>query len=151
MKSENGKMSDQEKHELAVQHLIELTDRLYSENISKARLAAYKLSWMQEDGLDILKKALLGGYPKTTKQAAAYGLRKMKGRMRKMALEVLQQGLSHNNRTTKAICEKSLELMKGVSSKKDYSQRKTGKQRIQEIAKKNEYRRYAEKKPPTNK
>ncbi|HUU41273.1 MAG TPA: hypothetical protein VMW42_10045 [Desulfatiglandales bacterium] len=74
------------------------------------------LSWKQEDGLAILTEALFGKYPRTAKKAAAYGLRSMNGRMRKMALEVLEQGLRHHDRTTKAACVKSISLMKGQVS-----------------------------------
>jgi hypothetical protein len=44
---------------------------------------------MQEDGFEILKEALFGGASRTAKGAAAYGLRKMRGRMRKQAFELL--------------------------------------------------------------
>ena len=149
MNSENGELSDQEKHKAAIKLLKKLSDILYSDNISIARSGAYKLSWMQEDGLAILKTALLGGHSKTTKWAAAYGLRNMKGRMKKMAWEILDQGLSHNNRATKVICAKSLDLMKGEPAKKDDSQRKpkSGKQRIEEISKKGATIKYTGKKP----
>jgi len=76
------------------------------------------LAWKQEDGLAILTEALFGNYPRTAKKAAAYGLRSMNGRMQKMALEVLKQGLKHRDRTTKAACVKSISLMKGQVSGK---------------------------------
>ena len=79
------------------------------------------LAWKQEDGLAILTEALFGNYPRTAKKAAAYGLRSMNGRMRTMALEVLEQGLKHRDRTTKAACVKSLSLMKGQVSGKGNS------------------------------
>jgi len=112
---------------------------LLSDNISTARLAASNLSWKQEDGLAILTEALFGSYPRTAKKAAAYGLRSMNGRMRKMALEVLQQGLKHRDRTTKAACIKSIFLMKGAVSGKAASriQPASGRQGIKEITKKN--------------
>ncbi len=72
------------------------------------------LAWKQEDGLAILTEALFGRYQRTTKKAAAYGLRRMNGRMRKLAVEVLERGLKHQDRTTKAACVKSLALLNGT-------------------------------------
>jgi hypothetical protein len=96
------------------------------------------LSWKQEDGLAILTEALFGSYPRTAKKAAAYGLRRMNGRMRKLASEVLQQGLKHRDRTTKAACIKSISLMKGGLSEKapSHTQPAPGQQKIREITKK---------------
>ena len=137
MKSEEQKSSAQEKDEASIELLRQLTRKLCSGDISAARLAAFNLSWMQEDGLAILTETLLGNYSRTTKKAAAYGLRSMKGRMRKMASEVLEQGLKHRDRTTKAACVKALFLMKGGTGKKggSHSKPKSGKQRIQGIRK----------------
>ena len=96
------------------------------------------LSWKQEDGLTILTEVLFGSYPRTAKKAAAYGLRRMNGRMRKLASEVLNQGRKHYDRTTKAACIKSVSLMKGGLSEKAASntQPASGKQKIREITKK---------------
>jgi len=66
---------------------------------------------MQEDGLDILKDALFINCPVPTKNAAAYGLRKMRGRMKKIALEVLKQGLKDSNNSTREICRNALQLL----------------------------------------
>jgi hypothetical protein len=98
-------------------------------------MAAFKLSWMQEDGLDILKDALFGNFPRTAKKAAGYGLRSMNGRMRKMASEVLKEGLKHHNRITREACEKSLLLMEGGTCKKARSQKRptSGRFRIRDI------------------
>ena len=112
MKLEERKPSGREKDQAAVERLAELREKLHSEDVSTARKAAFGLSWMQEDGLDIFVEALFGSFPRTTKQAAAYGLRSMNGRMRKMAEEVLTKGLTHSNRITKEACAKSLLLMK---------------------------------------
>jgi hypothetical protein len=49
----------------------------------------------------------------------------MKGRMKKMALEVLQQGLKHRDRTTKAACVKALSLIKQKGAKKGNSVEKS--------------------------
>ncbi|MBN1127116.1 MAG: hypothetical protein JXA82_19090 [Sedimentisphaerales bacterium] len=138
MAFKNKQSVELKKEEDALQVLRTLREKLLSDDISTARLAAHNLSWLQEDGLTILKEALLGNYPKTTKQAAAYGLRKMVGRMKKMALEVLEQGLQHRDRTTREVCGKSLSLMKGEISEVQPSQRKPayGRQRIREASNK---------------
>jgi hypothetical protein len=112
MKLEQRKPSGREKDEAAVVALAQLREKLHSGEISLARKAAFHLSWMQEDGLEILTEALFGSFPRDTKKAAAYGLRSMNGRMRKMAEEALTQGLTHPNRVTKDACAKSLQLMK---------------------------------------
>ncbi len=118
MKSEEQKSSRREKDQAAIELLKQLTRKLCSNDITTARLAAFNLSWMQEDGLAILTQVLLGDFSRTSKKAAAYGLRSMKGRMKQMALEVLEQGLKHRDRTTKAACVKALSLMKNKDSKK---------------------------------
>ncbi|MHC4203627.1 MAG: hypothetical protein ACYSTT_03185 [Planctomycetota bacterium] len=135
MKSEEQKSSGREKDEAAIELLRQLTRKLCSNDITTARLAAFNLSWMQEDGLAILTQVLLGDFSRTSKKAAAYGLRSMKGRMKKMALEVLEQGLKHRDRTTKAACVKALSLMKGKDSKKADSVGKSivGKPNIQQV------------------
>jgi len=112
MKLPDRKPSGREKDEAAVALLAQLRNKLHSEEISAARKAAFNLSWMQEDGLDILLEALFGSFPRDTKKAAAYGLRSMNGRMRKRAEEALTKGLAHSNRITKDACAKSLQLMK---------------------------------------
>ncbi len=131
MKSDEKISSEKERDEASVEQLRQLTRKLCSNDITTARLAGYNLSWMQEDGLAILTETLLGNYSRTTKKAAAYGLRSMKGRMKKMALEVLEQGLRHRDRTTKAACVKALSLMKGGTPKKDGSQSKSKSSRAQ--------------------
>lgn len=119
MKLEPRKPSGREKDEAAVVALAQLREKLHSEEISHARKAAFHLSWMQEDGLDILTEALFGSFPRDTKKAAAYGLRSMNGRMRKLAEDTLTKGLTHPNRITKDACAKSLQLMKeGPAPKK---------------------------------
>jgi hypothetical protein len=101
MKLQERKPSGREKDEAAVTLLAQLREKLHSGEISLARKAAYNLSWMQEDGLDILVEALLGGFSRDTKKAAAYGLRSMNGRMRKLAEAALTKGLASSNRITK--------------------------------------------------
>ncbi len=110
---ENNKPPERQIDAATIELLRKLREKLLSNNISVARVAASNLSWKQEDGLAILTEALFGNYPRTTKKAAAYGLRRMNGRMQKLASEVLEKGLKHRDRTTKAACIKSLALMKG--------------------------------------
>ena len=81
MKLERRKPSGREKNEASIKLLEQLRERLHSDETSSARRAAFNLSWMQEDGLDILKEALFSNSPKKTKTAVAYGLRCMHGRM----------------------------------------------------------------------
>jgi hypothetical protein len=131
MDLEEKKAEGREKDPEAVEKLKQLREKLYSEDVSVARKAAYGLSWMQEDGLEILKEALLGNARRTPKKAAAYGLRSMHGRMKKLALEVLKEGLNHRNRTTKAACEKSLMLIVGKIREKRHSQGQTTSNRSQ--------------------
>jgi hypothetical protein len=146
MKSDENKSSAKERDEAAIEQLRQLTRKLCSNDITTARLAAFNLSWMQEDGLAILTETLMGDYSRTTKKAAAYGLRSMKGRMKKMALEVLEQGAKHRDRTTKAACVKALSLVKGGKAKKTDSQSKPEQKwpEIKEI--KNKHKRSMEDK-----
>ena len=124
--------------EESIKALKEMTKKLCSNDITTARLAAFNLSWMQEDGLAILTNILNGDFTRTSKKAAAYGLRSMKGRMKKLAAEVLQKGLRSRDRTTKAACIKALSLMNKGASKEgsDNKNQATGKFKIQEIQKK---------------
>ena len=148
---EKRKPSGREKDEAAVEHLSQLRAKLHSEDISTARRAAYNLSWMQEDGLDILKEALVGNFARTAKKAAAYGLRSMHGRMKKMASEVLKQGAKHRDRTIREACEKALLLMEGKAPQKARFPKKpkTGKFNIRGIPGKSQTRtKSARKKAP---
>ena len=45
--------SGRAKDETEIELLSRLREKLHSENVSTARLAAFNLSWKQEDGLDI--------------------------------------------------------------------------------------------------
>jgi len=111
MESEKRILTGREKDEAAIRLLEKLKDQLRSSDASNRRRAAFNLSWMQEDGLEILKSALFGNNHITTKNAAAYGLRKMGGRMKKMALEVLNQGLKHRDSSTKQVSRNALQLL----------------------------------------
>jgi len=124
MESEEQKPSGTAKDPAAIEKLRQLTRKLCSNDITTARLAAFNLSWMQEDGLAILTNILLGDFSRTTKKAAAYGLRSMKGRMKKPATEILEQGLKNRDRTTRAACIKALAIMKGEAVPKSNSGKK---------------------------
>ena len=108
---EKRELSGREKDEASIKLLRKLQEQLYSTDASNRRRAAYKLSWMQEDGLDILKSALFGNCPVPSKNAAAYGLRKMRGRMKKMSLEVLEKGLKHRDNAIRGICRNALQML----------------------------------------
>ena len=111
MESERRKVSDREQDEAATRRLGKLREQLHSSDASSRRRAAFNLSWMQEDGLEILKGALFDDFAVTTKNAAAYGLRKMRGRMMKMALEVLRKGLKRRDSSTREVCTNALQLL----------------------------------------
>ena len=112
MRVEQRKVSGREKNEAAIKHLEKLRERMFFGDASARRCAAFKLSWMQEDGLDILKEILFrSDTPITTRYAVGYGLRSMNGRMKKMALEVLTEGLNHPNRSVREVCSHTLKLL----------------------------------------
>lgn len=101
-----------EKDQASQEVLRQLRDTLFSDNISKRRRAAFKLSWLQEDGMEVLQQVLTGSCPKKTKNAAAYGLRSMRGRMRKMALDVLVDGYENGEPETSDVCRRALGIIK---------------------------------------
>jgi hypothetical protein len=111
MRLEKRKPSGREKDEAALQLLEKLREQLYSSNLTIIRQTAFNLSWLQEDGLDILKEALLLDTPRKTKGAAAYGLRKMRGRMRKPSRDVLVEGTTSRDGATAEICRNALRVM----------------------------------------
>ena len=125
----------QAKDEATLERLKKLRHKVLTGDISTARRGAYHLSWLQEDGLIILKEALFGDYTREAKKAAAYGLRKMRGRMKKMALEVLEKGAQSRDKTTKAACIKSLDLIRGTAPAKEKPRTKTrpARRKINEI------------------
>ena len=104
---------ERKRDEATLEMLKQLRMKLMSNDISKARVAAFNLSWLQEDGLAILKEALFGNYPTTAKKAAGYGLRSMRGRMKKLAVEVLEAGTASSEKSTRETCKKSLGIMRG--------------------------------------
>lgn len=115
---DHKELPDRERSDATIKLLANLRKNLLSDHISTARVSASHLARLQEDGLLILNEVLFGNYSRTAKKAAAYGLRKMKGRMKKMALEVLENGVKSRDYTTKAACIKSLALMKAVTAEK---------------------------------
>jgi HEAT repeat protein len=141
MESERRKLSGRETDEAAIKLLEKLRNQLHSSEASNRRRAAFNLSWLQEDGLEILKNALFGSVPVTTKNAAAYGLRKMRGRMKKVALDILKQGLKHRDNSTREVSRHALKLLGEIVPAPSNSQRRTTKGlRIKEIQRKNRYR-----------
>jgi len=104
MNLEKRKPTGREKDQAAVELLEELRQKLYNESASLARRAAFNLSWMQEDGLEILEEALFSTASHKAKNAACYGLRNMHGRMKKAALELIRQGLDSQDKGTREAC-----------------------------------------------
>jgi hypothetical protein len=135
MESTKEELSDQEKQEASIRLLRKLGQQLQSSDASNRRRAAYNLSWMQEDGLAILKGVLFGRFHVTAKNAAAYGLRNMRGRMKKVALEALNQGLKERDNATRQVCRAALQLLgkkvPGAEGHRKPTQKKT---RIREIS-----------------
>lgn len=127
MESKNTNSPGPKRDAATLELLRKLREKLFSRDISSARLAAHNLSWMQDDGLAILKEALFGDYPGPAKKAAAYGLRSMKGRMKKLALEVIEQGLNHRDRVTQQVCAKCLFLAKGGTPPPVHNRRSQGR------------------------
>lgn len=146
MKLDRRKLSGREKDARSIKLLAQLRDKLYCEHVPVARRAAFNLSWMQEDGLDILKEALFSKAGRRTKAAAAYGLRKMRGRMTGPAVEVLSEGLADSDRMTAEVCENALSILeKGVPAKPTAPKKaKTGKFEIKGIGKRRNRRRRRE-------
>lgn len=132
MESEKNGLSSQEEGKSSAKLLERLGEQLNSSNASIRRQAAFNLSWMQEDGLEVLKGALFSSGATRTKNAAAYGLRNMRGRMKKMAFDVLRQGLEQRDSATREVCKHALRLV-GEDIGESPSARKTGKPRIKEI------------------
>jgi len=144
MKNDPQNQTDRVRDAQTIAQLKDLSQKLFSDDINQARLAAHQLSWMQEDGFTILKLGLFGHYSRNTKKAAAYGLRSMKGRMKKAAVDLLTEGLNDRDRTTKAACKKALQLMKILppsperrprsGSKRPARPQRPGGRRIQSIS-----------------
>jgi hypothetical protein len=108
--------------EAAARLLAQLNERLRCGDMSKARRAAHDLSWKQEAGFDVLREALLGKSSIGTKIAAAYGLRSVRGRMKKRSLEVLLEGIKSSNANTRRVCTKTALMLTKKSQPKPASQ-----------------------------
>ncbi|MCU0917554.1 MAG: hypothetical protein MUC88_23760 [Planctomycetes bacterium] len=144
MKPEKRQPSGREKDEASIELLEKLREQLYSSNISTVRQSAFHLSWMQEDGLDILREALLRDTPRRSKSAAAYGLRKMRGRMRKRAEETLVEGTAHQDPATAEISRNALTVLKkgkGAAKRPARPRPRGGKFEIREVPGKERARR----------
>lgn len=111
MKIGKRERTGRERDEEAAQLLDRLRQKLYSDRIPVARRAAYNLSWMQEDGLEILEEALFTGIAKSTRRAAVYGLRKMQGRMKKKAKEVLKKAADSRDKYTREIAHNAVLML----------------------------------------
>ena len=142
MESGKRKISGREKDKESVELLEKLQGQIHSTNASIRRRAAYNLSWMQEDGLDILRNILFGNFAITSKNAASYGLRKMQGRMKKKAYEVLMEGLKQRDGATSEISGKAL-LLLGHTIPPEFlpKRRAMRKSRIRDIPQKHRPRR----------
>ncbi len=127
MRLEKRQPSGREKDEASIELLEKLREELYSSNISTVRQSAFRLSWMQEDGLDILREALLSDTPRRAKSAAAYGLRKMRGRMKKRAEETLAEGTTSPDRGTADIARNALLVIKKAKTAPRRPPRPAGK------------------------
>lgn len=133
MKLDKRKPSGLEKDEESVQILAELREKLYSGDPTVRRKAAFNLSWMQEDGLEILKEALFGRSSRRAKTAAAYGLRNMQGRMKKLVGELFETGLQSNDKETRYVCSRAIAMLSGKMPKDKRPGRRTGRIEIREI------------------
>jgi len=142
MESETNKEIDEQKEQAAKELMEKLKVQLFSSNASVRRRAAFNLSWMQEDGLEILRSTFIGDFPETAKNAAAYGLRKMQGRMKNKALDVFKEGLREKNTLTGEISRNALVLL-GYKIPKEYlpDKKPDRKFRINSIPGKNPPRR----------
>lgn len=132
MESEKKGFLEREEGKSCAELLEKLKEQLRSSNASVRRQAAFSLSWMQEDGLQILTATVFGDDSESTKNAAAYGLRKMRGRMKKLALDVFKKGLKHSNSSTRDVCSHALEMMSGGGAKPPKKKAAT-KHRIQDV------------------
>jgi len=119
MKLPKRKPTGREKDQAALKLLEKLRYKLHFGNSGRLRRsAAFHLSWMQEDGLEILQEALFGDFHKTSKTAAAYGLRNMHGRMKKKAKDVLEKGLKRTDKNTREVCKNALDIFETTKRKR---------------------------------
>jgi len=111
MKLGKRTLTGREKDEASIQLLEKLREQLYSPNLNVVRQTAYHLSWLQEDGLELLKEALFSNATRRTKNAATYGLRKMRGRMTKPALLLIKAGTASTNSATSQACRNAIDIL----------------------------------------
>ncbi len=143
MKLAKRKPTGREKDQAAIELLEELRQKLYNENSSVARRAAFNLSWMQEDGLEILEEALFGKACRRIKSAACYGLRSMHGRMKKAGEELIRKGAQSSDSGTRDVSITAIRLMERPASEKRSKfekPRRTGRFQIREVRGKNKRR-----------
>jgi len=134
MKLDKREPSGREKDEASLKLLEELRQKLYSERIPAARRAAFNLAWMQEDGFEILKEAIFSRAPKCTKRAAVYGLRKMQGRMKKVARQFLEDGLTNDRKDVRDICKHAKAVLEQKPPAKKKQRKHKPKFKIREIS-----------------
>lgn len=133
MNLEKRMPTGREKDQAAIELLDELRLKLYNDNSSVARRAAFNLSWMQEDGLEILQEALFRGKSRRVKYAACYGLRNMHGRMKKAALEVIKKGAESSTRDISEICRAAILLINRPHSQGATPRQRSGRPQIREM------------------
>jgi len=115
MRLEKRPLSGREKDDEAIELLEKLREQLFFANLTVARQTAFNLSWLQEDGMEILQEALLSSSSsRRARGAAAYGLRKMRGRMRKPAHDTLKDGARNPNRAIAQVCKNALSVLDGT-------------------------------------
>lgn len=111
MKIAKRKPTGREVDAAAIERLEDMRKKLHADNASAARNAASNLSWLQEDGYEILEEGLLKGTSRVARAAAAYGLCKMRGRMKKKAVELLEKGRKSRKKGVCEVCAYAIELM----------------------------------------
>ena len=143
MKLGRRKLSGREKDDAAIELLATLREQLHSTNTTVARQTGFNLSWLQEDGFDILKEALFLSKSKRTKNAATYGLRKMRGRMSKPGLALIEQGAEGDDPVTAEICKSALDVYhKRHKPRRPMPQKKrTGRFEIRDLPPRGAHRR----------
>ncbi len=143
MKLAKRKLSGREKDEAAIELLATLREQLHSSNTTVARQTAFNLSWLQEDGFDILKEALFLSKSKRTKNAATYGLRKMRGRMAKPGLTLIEEGAKGDDPVTAEICTSALEVYHNRHKPKRYvpAKKRASRFEIREVPARGSHRR----------
>jgi hypothetical protein len=151
MKLSKRTPTGREKDQAAIELLDELRQKLYNENPSVARRAAFHLSWLQEDGYEILEEALFSQASRRTKGAACYGLRNMHGRMKKIAADLILKGVQSSNDGTKEVCLTAVKLMERTPQEKKARPdrpKRTGKYPIREMRNKKRRRPVSHTSPP---